>query len=76
MNQLEKIKKRRQTEHHKGDVRKACEMAGVLPPVFQSAMKKMKIEDLNEKEIKVLLAYEHVLNERKNMLEEIKQQIK
>jgi hypothetical protein len=75
MDELESIKKRRVAEHHQGDVRRACERAGVSTPIFQSALKKTKINDLTDKEIKVILAFRDILNERirerealKNML--------
>jgi hypothetical protein len=71
MDELESIKKRRATEHQQGDVRKACERAGVSSTIFQSALRKSKIDDLTDKEMKVLLAFRDVLDERmvqKNML--------
>jgi len=64
MDELQSIKKRRATEHKQGDVRKACERAGVSSTIFQSALRKTKIDDLTDKEIKVLMAFREVLDER------------
>jgi hypothetical protein len=74
MDELESIKKRRATEHRQGDVRKACERAGVSSTIFQSALRKTKINDLSDKEMKVLLAFREILDERiaeKEMLKKI-----
>ena len=64
MDELESIRQRRATEHHQGDVRKACEQAGVSTTVFQSALRKTKIDDLTDKEMKVLLAFREILDTR------------
>jgi len=74
MDELESIKKRRATEHHQGDVRKACERAGVSATVFQSALRKTKIDDLTDKEMKVLLTFREILDARiaeKEMLKKL-----
>jgi hypothetical protein len=73
MDELELLKIRRKNEHHYGDVRKACERVGVSPSVFQSAVKKTLIEELTDKEIKVLRAFLTVLDERKIEKEALKQ---
>jgi len=65
MDELEYIRNRRMSEHHYGDVRKACEKARVTPPVFQSAIKKTNIDDLTDKEISVIRAFIEVLDDRK-----------
>ncbi|MDR0834679.1 MAG: hypothetical protein LBN93_10955 [Candidatus Symbiothrix sp.] len=64
MDELEKIKKRRAEEHRQGDVRKACEKAFVSTTVFQSALRKNKIDALTDKEIKVIMAFQEILDER------------
>jgi predicted DNA-binding protein (UPF0251 family) len=64
MDELESIRKRRATEHQQGDVRKACERAGVSSTIFQSALRKTKVDDLTDKEMKVILAFRDVLDER------------
>jgi hypothetical protein len=64
MDELESIRKRRATEHQQGDVRRACEKAGVSSTIFQSALRKTKINDLTDKEMRVLLAFRDVLDER------------
>jgi len=65
MDELEFVRNRRASEHHYGDVRKACNKAGVTPPVFQSAIKKKRIDDLTNKEILVIRTFLEVLDERK-----------
>ena len=72
MDELESIKKRRAKEHHQGDVRKACERAGVSSTVFQSALRKTKIDDLTDKEMKALLAFREILDERITAREALK----
>ena len=64
MDELQSIKNRRATEHQQGDVKKACERAGVSATIFQSALRKTKIDDLTDKEIKVLMAFREILDER------------
>jgi predicted DNA-binding protein (UPF0251 family) len=64
MDELENIRQRRATEHRQGDVRKACERVGVSATIFQSALRKTQINDLTDKELKVLLAFRDVLDER------------
>ena len=64
MDELQSIKKRRATEHKQGDVKKACERAGVSATVFQSALRKTKIDDLTDKEIKVIKSFCEVLDGR------------
>jgi uncharacterized metal-binding protein len=64
MDELESIKKRRATEHQQGDVKKACVRAGVSTTIFQSALRKTKVDDLTDKEMKVILAFQEVLDER------------
>jgi len=76
MDELEFIRHRRATEHHYGDVRKACEKAGVTPPVFQSAIKKKHIDDLTDKEMLVIRAYIEVLDERKVEKEILKKSVR
>ena len=75
MDELEFIRKRRACEHHYGDVRKACDKAGVTPPVFQSAIKKKRIDDLTNKEILVIRAFIDVLDERKAEKEILKKSV-
>jgi len=75
MDELEVIRIRKQKEHQKGDVRKACEKSGVTPVVLQSALKKEKIEDLSEKELRVVIAYLEILNERKKAKDQLKEMI-
>ena len=75
MDELEFIRKRRATEHHYGDVKKACEKAGVTPPVFQSAIRKKRIDDLTDKEILVVRAFIAVLDERKEEKELLKKSV-
>jgi hypothetical protein len=75
MDELELIRNRRATEHHYGDVRKACDKAGVTPPVFQSAIKKKRIDDLTDKEILVIRSFIEVLDERKGEKEVLKKQV-
>jgi len=75
MDELEFIRKRRVTEHHYGDVRKACNKAGVTPPVFQTAIKKKRIDDLTDKEMKVVRAFIEVLDERKEEKEMLKKSV-
>ena len=72
MDELEFVRNRRASEHHYGDVRKACNKAGVTPPVFQSAIRKKRIDDLTDKEIKVVRAFIEVLDERKQEKENLK----
>ena len=72
MDELEFIRKRRVEEHHYGDVRKACNKAGVTPPVFQSAIKKKLIDDLTNKEMLVIRSFLEVLDERKEEKELLK----
>ncbi|MDR3217521.1 MAG: hypothetical protein LBU22_00835 [Dysgonamonadaceae bacterium] len=64
MDELLLIRERRKNEHHYGDVRKACERANVTPVVFQSAIKKTKIDDLTDKEMLVIRTFIEVLDER------------
>ena len=75
MDELEFVRNRRTTEHHYGDVRKACDKAGVTPPVFQSAIKKKRIDDLTDKEILVVRAFVEVLDERKEEKETLKNRL-
>ena len=72
MDELEQIRNRRATEHHYGDVRKACEKAGVTPPVFQSAIRKTRIDDLTDREMAVIHAFLDILDERKTKIEILK----
>ncbi|GHU63283.1 hypothetical protein FACS1894123_05740 [Bacteroidia bacterium] len=72
MDELAFIKERRTTEHHYGDVRKACEKASVSPTVFQSAIKKTMIDELTDKEISVIAAYKDILDERRSKRESLK----
>lgn len=58
------IRKRRADEHRQGDVRRACERAGVSTTVFQSALRKNRIDDLTDKEMKVIIQFKEVLDER------------
>ena len=75
MDELEFIRNRRAKEHHYGDVRKACNKAGVTPPVFQSAIKKKRFEDLTNKEMLVIRAFIDVLDERKEEMEFLKKSV-
>ena len=75
MDELEFIRNRRAKEHHYGDVRKACERARVTPPVFQSAIKKKRIDDLTDKEMLVVRSYIEVLDERKEEKEMLKRSV-
>ena len=65
MDDLETIRNRKAKEHQRGDVRKACEMCGLTPVFLQSALKKSRIEDLTEKELRIVWAYLEVLNDRR-----------
>lgn len=64
MDELASIRRRRIIEHRQGDVRKACERVGVSSTIFQTAMRKTKIDDLTDKEIKVIQAFRDILDER------------
>jgi len=75
MDELEFIRNRRAAEHHYGDVRKACIKAGVTPPVFQSAIRKKRIDDLTDKEILVIRSFIEVLDERKEEKELLKKSV-
>jgi len=75
MDELEFIRNRRASEHHYGDVRKACERASVTPPVFQSAIRKKSIDDLTDKEILVIRSFIDVLDERKAEKELLKKSV-
>ena len=75
MDELEFIRNRRVLEHHYGDVRKACNKAGVTPPVFQSAIKKKQIDDLTDKEMLVIRSFIEVLDERKGEKEILKKSV-
>jgi hypothetical protein len=75
MDELEFVRNRRATEHRYGDVKKACEKAGVTPPVFQSAIKKKCIDDLTDKEIMVLRSFLEVLDERREEKEILKRTV-
>jgi hypothetical protein len=65
MDELRFIKERRLYEHQFGDVRKACEKVGVSPTVFQSALKKTKVNELTDREASVLRAFTDILDKRK-----------
>jgi hypothetical protein len=75
MDELEFVRKRRTEEHHYGDVRKACNKAGVTPPVFQSAIRKKLIDDLTNKEMLVIRSFLEVLDERKEEKELLKKSV-
>jgi len=75
MDELEFVRNLRTTEHHYGDVKKACERAGVTPPVFQSAIKKKMIDELTDKEILVVRAFMEILEERKAEKEILKKSV-
>jgi len=75
MDELEFVRNRRAIEHHYGDVRKACEKAGVTPPVFQSAIKKKNIDDLTDKEMLVIRSFIEVLDERRTEKEMLKKSV-
>jgi hypothetical protein len=75
MDELEFVRNRRESEHHYGDVRKACDRAGVTPPVFQSAIKKKSIDDLTDKEISVIRSFIEVLDERRDEKEMLKKSV-
>ena len=75
MDELEFVRNRRETEHHYGDVKKACERAKVTPPVFQSAIRKKHIDDLTDKEILVVRSFIDVLDERKAEKELLKKSV-
>jgi hypothetical protein len=72
MDELDSIKKRRLTEYQQGDVRRACEMASVSSTIFQSAMRKEKINDLTDNEIKAIMAFKYILDERLEKKEELR----
>jgi hypothetical protein len=72
MDELEQIRNRRAKEHHYGDVKKACEIARVTPPVFQSAIRKTRIDDLTDREMAVVRAFIDILDERKAKKEILK----
>jgi hypothetical protein len=65
MDELAEIRNRRATEHQFGDVRKACEKVGVSPTVFQTALKKTKIDNLTDREMQVIRAFADILDGRK-----------
>jgi hypothetical protein len=65
MDELKFIKERRHCEHQFGDVRKACEKVGVSPAVFQSALRKTKVNELTDKEMLVIHAFTDILDKRK-----------
>ena len=75
MDELEFVRNRRAVEHHYGDVKKACNKAGVTPPVFQSAIKKKRIDDLTDKELLVIRSFIEVLDERKEEKELLKKSV-
>jgi hypothetical protein len=75
MDELKFIKERRLYEHQFGDVRKACEKAGVSPTVFQSALRKTKVNELTDKEMLVLRAFSDILDKRKADREALKNSI-
>ena len=75
MNELEVIRQKRKQEHRYGDVRKACEAAGVTPPIFQKALRKQSLDELTKKELEVMKAYVKIIDERKNDIEEFKNNI-
>jgi hypothetical protein len=66
MDELGLIRYRKSSEQRFGDVRKACERAGVSPAVLQSALKKNLIDDLTDKELRVIDAFAAILDERKS----------
>jgi predicted DNA-binding protein (UPF0251 family) len=72
MDELEAIRNRRASEHQQGDVKKACEQTGVTPTVFQSALRKKRVDDLTDKEILVIHAFMNVLDKRKKDKEDLK----
>jgi len=72
MDELEAIRKRRANEHRHGDVRKACERAGVSSTTFQSAIRATRFADLTDKELKAIKAYLAILDERIAEIEELK----
>jgi len=72
MDELDLVKKRRVAEQQSGDVRRACERAGVSAPIFQSAIKKTLIDELSDKEMAVLRAFLAILDERKAEKEALK----
>jgi hypothetical protein len=65
MDELRFIKNRRLYEHQFGDVRKACEKADVSPSVFQSALRKTKVDELTDKEMLVIRSFTDILDKRK-----------
>ncbi|GHT53001.1 hypothetical protein AGMMS49982_14780 [Bacteroidia bacterium] len=75
MDELERIRRRRADEHRQGDVRRSCERAGVSTTVFQSALRKKKIDDLTDKEMKVIIQFKEVLDERIIKHEELRQML-
>jgi len=75
MDELEYIRNRRTSEHQYGDVKKACEKAKVTPPVFQSAIKKKRIDELTDREILVIRSFMEVLDERKTEKELLKKAV-
>jgi predicted DNA-binding protein (UPF0251 family) len=72
MDELEAIRNRRASEHQQGDVKKACEQAGVTPTIFQSALRKKQIDDLTDKEMLVIQAFMNVLDKRKKDKDDLK----
>ena len=66
----ERIKK--EVKH--GDKARACEAAGVTTTTFLSALKRKKITDLKDKEIKVLQILIEMLDSRKQTIEKIQMQ--
>jgi hypothetical protein len=75
MDELEFIRNRRTSEHHYGDVKKACERSRVTPPVFQSAIKKKSVDDLTDKEMSVIRSFIEILDERKTEKEMLKKSV-
>lgn len=62
----------KETKH--GDKKKACDAAGTTPTTYLTALKKEKLDDLTDGELKTLSELITILDERKEKLTQIHQQ--
>ena len=72
METLENWKNRIKVEAKYGDKQRACKEAGVSQTTWLNAMKRIRVEDLKEKELKVIIRFIEILDERKKQLDKIK----
>jgi hypothetical protein len=75
LDELESIRRRRATEHRHGNVRKACERAGVSSTTFQTAIRKTRFAYLTDKEFRVIKAYIAVLDEQNAEIEALRKSL-